>query len=125
MDTNHHRTVPGLAAPELAHHDVVDLAPLGTAATHAVVTPASEKAPDTPHVGGPMQSKTQISIFRQTHRHSKQFATLRMQVPLPREFTLQEPAVGSFLVACWGRRRQIPDLDSATALLRQAGDHHG
>ena len=123
MDRHHHNG--RLAAPEMAHHDVVDLAPLGTASARAVVTPASEKAPDTPHVGGPMKSKTQISIFRQTHRHSKQFATLRMQVPLLREFTLQEPAVGSFLVACWGRFGQLPEIDAAAALLCQAGDHHG
>jgi hypothetical protein len=57
MDAQDHGTVPGLAAPELAHHDVVDLAPLGTAAARAVVTRASEKAPDAANVGGPSSAQ--------------------------------------------------------------------
>ena len=44
MDAQHHGAAPGLAAPKLAHHDVVDLAPLGTAAARAVVTPTSDNA---------------------------------------------------------------------------------
>ena len=53
MDAQDHGTLPGLAAPELAHHHHIDLAPLGTAAAHAVVMPTSEKAPDAANVATP------------------------------------------------------------------------
>lgn len=46
MIAHHVGPVPGLAAPVLAHHDPLDLAPLGTAAAHAVVTPSA----DVPHI---------------------------------------------------------------------------
>ena len=74
---DHHGAMPGLAAPELAHHDVVDLAPLGTAVAHAVVTPTSEKGPDAANVGDPVQTETQILIFKQHTDDGKRFATLR------------------------------------------------
>ena len=74
---DHHGAMPGLAAPELAHHDVVDLPPLGTAAARAVVTPTSEKAPDAANVEGPGQSETQCLIFEQHTDDGKRFATLR------------------------------------------------
>ena len=65
MDAHHHGVMPGLAAPELAHHDHVDLPPLGTAAARAVEMPTSEKAPDAANVGGPVQTETQCVIFDQ------------------------------------------------------------
>lgn len=82
MDAQDHGTVPGLAAPELAHHHHVDLAPLGTAAAHAVVTPTSEKAPDAANVGGPVQTETQCLIFEQPTDDGKRFATLRAHLAL-------------------------------------------
>ena len=79
MDAQDHGTVPGLAAPVLAHHHPVDLAPLGTATAAAVVTSINEKAPDTPHVGGPMQIKTHIDIVRQAFNPGKPAAALLCQ----------------------------------------------
>lgn len=76
MDAHHHGAAPGLVAPVLAHHDVADLAPLGTAAAAAVVTSTNEKAPDTPHVGGPMQTKTHTEIVRQALNPGKPAAAL-------------------------------------------------
>jgi hypothetical protein len=57
MVAHHLGTVPGLATPELAHDHPVDLAPLGAAATHAVVTRTSKKAPDAANVGGPSSAQ--------------------------------------------------------------------
>ena len=79
MDAHHHGAALGLFAPELAHHDVADLAPLGTAAAAAVVTSINEKAPDTPHVGGPMQTKTHSDIVRQAFHPGKPAAALLWQ----------------------------------------------
>lgn len=76
MDAHHHGAVPGLAAPELAHHDVVDLAPLGTAAAHAVVTPTSDNAHlAVGEVEG--QGATDNPIFEQQADDGKRFATLQ------------------------------------------------
>ncbi len=81
MDAHHHGTVPGLAAPELAHHDHVDLAPLGTAAADAVVTPRSDNAHlAVGEVGGPRT--TDSPIFEQPTDDGKLFATLRARLAL-------------------------------------------
>jgi hypothetical protein len=82
MDAQDHGTVPGLAAPELAHQDVVDLAPLGTTAAHAVVTPTSERAPDAANVSGPVQTETQCLIFKHHADDCKRFAVLRAHLAL-------------------------------------------
>jgi len=93
MDARHHGAVPGLAAPNLAHHDVFDLAPLGTAAAHAVMTPTSEKAPDAANVEGPAQAETQHPVFEQHTHDGKQLATLRAHLAL-KGCTLHRKAAG-------------------------------
>lgn len=82
MDQHHynaHRA--GLVAPELAHHDVVDLAPLGTAAARAVVTSTSDNA----HLAvGAVEGQrtTGRFSFDQHADDCKRFATLRARLAL-------------------------------------------
>ena len=127
MDAQDHGTVPGLAAPELAHHDHVDLAPLGTAAAHAVVTPTSEKAPDAANVGGPAKTETQCPIFEQPTDDSKRFATLRAHLAL-KGYSLHRTAAGDgpvcFCVTRWGMARELPDITAVRAFAEQVGATH-
>lgn len=125
MDVHHDGSVPGLAAPELAHHDHVDLPPLDTAAAHAVVTPTREKAPDAANVGGPVQTETQTLIFEQPADCGKQFFTLRALLALAGGFTLLELADGSYLVTRWNCCRPLADLRAVTAFVRQVGGQRG
>lgn len=81
MDHHHynaHRA--GLVAPELAHHDVVDLAPLGApGAAAAVVTSTSDNA----HLAvGAVEGQrtTGRLIFDQHADDCKRFATLRARL---------------------------------------------
>lgn len=127
MDAQHHGTVPGLAAPELAHHDIADLAPLGTVAAHAVVTPASEKAPDAANVGGPVQTETQCLIFEQPIGDGKRFATLRAHLAL-KGYSLHRTAAGDgpvyFYVTRLGKAREPRDLAAVARFLDQVGGAH-
>lgn len=127
MDARDHGTVPGLAAPELAHHDVVELAPLGTAAAHAVATPTSEKAPDAANVGGPVQTETRFLIFKQPTDDGKRFATLQAHLAL-KGFSLQRTAADDgpvcFYVTRWGMARELRDLAAVARFLDQVGDAH-
>ena len=124
MDAHHHGTAPGLAAPELAHEDVAGLPPLVASATHLLVTPASERAPDTPHVRGPMQNRNHTDIFEQTGGDGKRLATLRAQLALG-GVVLQDADDGSFLVSRWGQSRALVNLEAVSAFLRQVGGCHG
>ena len=127
MDAQDHGTVPGLAAPELAHHDHIDLAPLGTAAAHTVVTPTSEKTPDAANVGGPAKSETQYLIFEQTADDGKRFATLRAHLAL-KGYSLHRTAAGDgpvcFYVTRWGLVRELRDLAAVAQFLGQVGGAH-
>lgn len=120
----HGADAPGLAAPELAHHDHVDLAPLGAAAAHAVVAPASEKAPDAANVGGPAKTETQRPIFEQPTHDNKRFATLRAHLAL-KGYSLHRTAAGDglvrFYVSRWGMAR---DLAVVARFLDQVEDAH-
>lgn len=124
MDAHHHGTVPGLAAPELAHHDHVELAPLGTAAAHAVVTPTSEKAPDAANVGGPVQTETQCLIFKPCADDGKRFATLRAHLAL-KGYSLSRTAASDgpvcFYVTRWSMARELASLDAVARFLDQVG----
>ena len=121
---HHVGPVPGLAAPELAHHHPVDLAPLGTAAAHAVVTPTSEKAPDAANVGGPVQTEAQCLIFEQTTDDGKRFATLRAHLTL-KGYSLHRTAADDgpvcFYVTRWGMARELRDLAAVMRFLDQVG----
>ncbi len=124
MDVQDHGTVPGLAAPTLAHHDHVDLAPLGTAAAHAVVMPTIEKAPDAANVGGQVQTETQCLIFEQSADDGKRFATLRAYLAL-KGHSLHRTAAGDgpvcFYVTRWGMARELRDLAAVARFLDQVG----
>jgi hypothetical protein len=123
----HGADAPGLAAPELAHHDPVDLAPLGTAASRAVVTPASEKAPDAANVGGPAETETQRLIFEQPTDDGKRFATLRAHLAL-KGYSLHRTAAGDgpvyFYVTRLGKAREPRDLAAVARFLDQVGGAH-
>ena len=127
MDAHHHGAMPGLAAPELAHHDHVDLAPLGTAAAHAVVTPTREKAPDAANVGGRVQTETQCLIFDQPADDGKWFATLRAHLAL-QGYSLSRSSAGdgpvNYYVTRWGLVRELRDLAAVARFLEQVGGDH-
>jgi hypothetical protein len=121
MDAHHHGAMPGLDATELAHHDVVDLAPLGTVAARAVVTPTSEKAPDAANVEGPVHTETKCLIFEEHADDGKRFATLRALLALAGGFTLLELADGGYLVTRWNCCRPLADLRAVAAFVSQVG----
>lgn len=127
MDPQDNGTVPGLAAPELAHNDHVDLPPLGAAAARAVVTPTSEKAPDAANVGGPVQTKTQCPIFEQPNDDGKRFATLRAHLAL-KGYSLHRTAADDgpvcFYVTRWGMARELRDLAAVAQFLEQVAGAH-
>ena len=125
MDAHHHGATPGLAAPELAHHDVVGLVPLGTAAAGAVVTPTNEKAPDAANVEGPVQTKTQSLIFKQPDDHGKRFATLRALLAMKGyclSRTHGDDGPVCFYVTRWCLVRELRDLAAVARFLDQVGD---
>jgi hypothetical protein len=127
MDAQDHGTVPGLAAPELAHHHQVGLAPPGTAAAHVVVTPTSEKAPDAANVGGRADTKTQCLIIEQPANADKRFDTLRAHLAL-KGYSLHRTAAGDgpvcFYITRWGVACELRDLAAVAQLLEQVGDTH-
>ena len=124
MDAHHHGTAPGLAAPELAHEDVAGLPPLVANAAHLLVTPASEKAPDTPHVRGPRQNRSHTAILEQVGGYGNRLATLKAHLALG-IFVLQDADHGSFLVSRCGQSRALANLEAVSAFLRQMGGRHG
>ena len=120
MDAQHHGTLPGLAAPELAHQHHVDLPPLGAAAARAVVTPTSDNA----HLAvGAVegQGTTDFAIFDQRADDGKRFATLRAELAILGNFTLLELADGSYLVTRWNCCKPLADLRAVAAFVRQVG----
>lgn len=127
MDAHRHGTVPGLAAPQLAHHHHVYLAPLGTAAAHAVVTHTSERAHDAANVGGPVQTETQRLIFEQPTDDGKRFATLRAHLAL-KGYSLHRTAADDgpvrFYVTRWSLVRELPDIAAVRAFAEQVGATH-
>ena len=124
MDAHHHGATPGLAAPELAHHDVVGLVPLGTAAAGAVVTPTNEKAPDAANVEGPVQTETQCHIFKEPDDDGKRFATMRALLAL-KGYSLSrthgDDGPARFFVTRWNLARELRDLAAVARFLDQVG----
>ena len=116
MDAQDRGTVPGLAAPELAHQDHVDLPPLGTAAANALVTPTSDNAHlAVGEVEG--QRSTGTPILDQAADGGKRFATHRAVLAILGGFTLLELADGTYAVGKWGMLRQLGTLNEAEAFL--------
>lgn len=124
MDAHHRGVVPGLAAPELAHSDAAGLPPLVARATPLLVTPASEKAPDTPHVRGPVQNRNRDSILEHPDGDGKRLTALRAHLAFG-GFVLHEAEDGSFLVSRWGQCRALANLEAVSAFLRHVGGRHG
>jgi hypothetical protein len=122
MDAHHHGNLPGLAARELAHPPVVDLAPLGTAAA----SPAGLKAPhqnETRELGSSGagfngEDKANTLDCAQTDAGRKPFAKLAAHAALA-GCTLHELASGGFLLYRWGMAKELPDLRAVAALLAQ------
>ena len=127
MQANDYATKAGMGAPELAHHDHVDLASLGTAAARAVVRPTSEKAPDAANVEGPGQTETQCPIFKQPADDGKRFATLRANLAL-KGYSLSRTAASDgpvcFYVNRWNMARELRDLAAVARFLDQVGGAH-
>lgn len=113
MDAYHYGCVPGLAAPERPHiYTSVYLEEVGTAAVHAVVTIASERAPDAANVGGPVQSETQYLILEQAAHRGKLFS----------EFA---PKAAWCCLPPWQKTCAITDLTAITCLhsVPEGGPH--
>lgn len=123
MDAHHHGAMPGLAAPELAHHDVVDLAPPGTAAAHAVVTPTSANA----HlaVGAVEEQRTTGRfIFDQPADDCKRFATLRARLALAGWGLIRTDASDGppiYFATRWNMPRELADLAAVEAFADRVG----
>ncbi len=119
--------VSGLAAPELARHDVAGPVPLGTAPARAVVTPTNEKAPDAANVEGPVQTETQCLIFKQHDDDGKRFATLRALLAL-KGYSLSrthgDDGPVCFYVMRWGLVRELRDIAAVRAFAQQVGASH-
>ncbi len=97
---------PRLATPELAHHDHDDLAPLGKATAHAVVTPTSEeKVLSTANVKGSAQTDKQCRVFEQ-----------------PANYRSVCLGIMWGCVGCVAR--ELRDLTAEAAFLDQAGAAH-
>ena len=127
MDAQSHGAMPGLAAPELAHHDVVDLASLGSAAAHAVVAPTTGTTPDAANVGRPVQTETPHLTFEKPTDDGKPFATPRVVLALKGHSL--SPTAASDEPVCWyvtrrGTARELHDLAAMTRLLDQEGGAH-
>ena len=119
MDAHHIGNLPGLAAPKLAHHPVVDLAPLGAAAAPtAGLKPTSDNAPWQARVEG--KEKTDNGDCAQTDAGRKPFAKLAAHAALA-GCTLHELASGGFLLCRWGLAKELPDLRAVAALLSRMG----
>ena len=121
MDAHHIGHGPGLAAPELAHHPVVDLAPLGAAgAAPAGLSPPQKD--ESPELGGggaiEEQCKTDEADCADAAAQRKRFNTLRASLALAGwALTRTDPADGpvAFFVGRWGMERRLCDLAAVAA----------
>jgi len=124
MDTRYIGTLPGLAAPELAHQPVVDLAPLGAAAASnaGVTAPHQDEARELVSSGAGFRGQNEIDSrdCAQTDAERKPFAQLAAHAALA-GYTLHEIASGEFLLCRWGMAKELPDLHAVAALLGRMG----
>jgi hypothetical protein len=119
MDANYIGNLPGLAAPKLTHHPVVQLAPLvASAAPPSGVTPTSDNAPWQARVEG--NEKTDNRDFASDDAHGKALATMKARAARC-GCTLHALADGGFLVGRWGYSKALPCLRAVGDLLRQIG----
>jgi hypothetical protein len=127
MDARNHGSEPGPAAPELAHYDLVALAPRSTAAARALKVNIREKAPDAANVEGPVRTRTSPPILAQTAYVGKRFATLRAQLAL-KGYCLSrtdgDDGPVYFHVSRWDMVRELRDLAAVARFLDQVGGAH-
>jgi hypothetical protein len=116
-----------MAAPELAYHRRIDLAPLGTAVADAVVATSGEKPLDAAKIGGPVRIETRYLVSEQPTDASKRFPTLRAHLAL-KGYCLHRTAAGDgpvyFYVTRWGMARELRDLEAVARFLKQVGGIH-
>ena len=125
---HHGAEAPDLAAPELAHHAVVDLAPLGTTggasaglrAPPDVQTPGGNpastehKTADTAYCAGQARQAQDLSQTDKTR------ATLTALLAL-KGYRLHELTGGSILASKWNCTKHLPSLYAVQAFARQVG----
>ena len=128
MRNPHHQgaAAPGLAAPELAHHPVVDLAPLGTAgaAPAGLSPPQKDESPELAG-GGAIegQGKADESDCADAAAQRKRFNTLRARLALAGWVLTDTPDSphGAFTVSRWAMARDLVDLAAVEAFSAQVG----
>ena len=129
MDSHHQgATPPGRAVPELVHHPVVDLAPLGSAGAAPgeltvapdVQTPGGNpastehKTADTAYCAGQARQAQDLSQTDKTR------ATLTALLAL-KGYSLHELTDSSFLASKWNCTKHLPSLYAVQAFARQVG----
>jgi len=124
MDAQYIGNLPGLAAPELVHHPVVDLAPLGAAAASPAGVTAShqDEARELGSSGAGFsgQGKADTLDCAQADADRKPFAKLAARAALAGS-TLHALSGGGFLLCRWGMAKELPDLRAVAALLSRMG----
>ena len=125
-DHHHGAAAPGLAAPELAHHPVVDLAPLGTAgaAPAGLSPPQKDESPELAG-GGAIegQGKADESDCADAAAQRKRFNTLRARLALAGWMLTTTPdnPHGAFTVSRWGMVRDLVDLAAVEQIAARVG----
>ena len=133
MDAHHHGDMPGLAAPELAHHNVVDLPPLGAAAGPAGLSkpPHKSEPPGVQAEGfrGQRQddrpdSPPTLAIDQAGATDTKRFATLRARLAL-KGWALSRTDAGdgpvTFYATRWGMARDLASIDAVAEFADRVG----
>ena len=122
-DPHHGADAPALAAPDLAHHAVVDLAPLGAAAAPAagLTVPHQDEARELGSGAGFSGHGTaDPRDCAEANADRKHFVTLAE--PAARAgYMLHELACGGFLLCRWGMAKELPDLRAVAAMLGRIG----
>lgn len=116
---HHHGIAPGLAAPELAHHDHDGLAPLGAAgAPPAGLRPPKRDDGQTVASGWPPRDQTESEGLDYAGQQAKLRALLAAEFALA-GWTFTDLKSGGYLVGKWGRTRHVMDLAGAEAFLEE------
>ena len=103
----------GTAAPSLA-----------TPVAAGAVPPTGERAPDTPHLGGPEKKQADCLIFEQPADDGKRFATLRALLALKGyglSRTVADDGPVCFFVNRWGMARELCDIAAVHAFAESVG----
>ena len=123
---HHGAAAPGSAAPELAHHPVVNLAPLGTtgAALAGLSPPHKDEAPRLAGAEGFRdQDKADTTIVADLDGPRKAFLTLRARLALAGWVLTATPNSphGAFSVSRWGMLRDLATLAAVAAFADRVG----